>query len=73
MLWLTKFTSPDLVALKIKHDSKEIIMALSYKDGNMTVPPPNTNLLIDYADKHKQPLIIGSDTNAQHKLWGNKK
>ena len=40
--------------------------------GNMTIPPPNTNRLIDYADKHKLPLIIGSDTNAQHKLWGNK-
>ena len=36
------------------------------------IPPPNTNRLIDYADKHKLPLIIGSDTNAQHKLWGNK-
>ena len=33
----------------------------------MTIPPP-----IDYADKHKLPLIIGSDTNAQHKLWSNK-
>ena len=43
-------------------------MASSYMDGNMTIPPPN----IDYADKHKLPLIIGSDTNAQHKFWGNK-
>ena len=47
-------------------------MASSYMDGNMMIPPPNTNRLIDYADKHKLPLIIGSDTNAQHKLWGNK-
>ena len=69
---LTQFTTPDLVALKIKHDSKEIIMASSHMDGNMTIPPPNTNCLIDYADKHKLPLILGSDTNAQHKLWGNK-
>ena len=69
---LTQFTTPDLVALKIKRDSKEIIMASSYMDGNMMIPPPNTNRLIDYADKHKLPLIIGSDTNAQHKLWGNK-
>ena len=69
---LTQFTTPDLVALKIKHDSKEIIMASSYMDGNTMIPPPNTNRLIDYADKHKLPLIIGSDTNAQHKLWGNK-
>ena len=57
---LTQFTTPDLVALKIKHDSKEIIMASSYMDGNMMIPPPNTNRLIDYADKHKLPLS-GSD------------
>ena len=31
-----------------------------------------TFIRIDYADKHKLPLIIGSDTNAHHKLWGNK-
>ena len=47
-------------------------MASSYMDGNVTIPPTNTNRLIDYADKHKLPLIIGSDTNAQRKLWGNK-
>ena len=69
---LTQFTSPDLVALTIKHDSKEIVMASSYMDGNMTILPPNMNRLIDYADKHKLPLIIVADTNEEHKLWGNK-
>ena len=47
-------------------------MASSYMDDSMTIPPPNMIRLIDYADKHKLPLIIVSDTNAQHKLWGNK-
>ena len=70
---LTQFTTPDLVALKIKHDSKDIVMASSFMDGNMAIPPPNTNRFKDYADKHKLLLIIGSDTNAQHKLWGNKR
>ena len=52
---LTQFTSPDLVVLTIMHDSKEIFMASSYTDGNMTIPPLNMNRLIDYADKHKLP------------------
>ena len=62
-----------MVALKIKHDSKEISMASSYMDGNMTISRHNTNhLIFMQIPKHKLPLIIGSDTNTQHKLWGNK-
>ena len=31
-----------------------------------------TSHLINYANNNKLPLIIGSDTNAQHTLWGNR-
>ena len=69
---LVQFTTPDQVAIKIKHDSKEFILASSYMDGTRIVPPPELAPLVAYADKHKLPLIVGSDTNSHHTLWGNK-
>ena len=69
---LKQFTTPDQVAIKIKHDSKEFILASAYMDITNKIPPPQVEPLINYANSCKLPLIIGSDTNAQHKLWGNK-
>ena len=69
---LTQFTTPDQVAIKIKHDSKELILASSYMDGNKVVPPPELAPLVAYANQQKLPLIVGSDTNSHHILWGNK-
>ena len=36
------------------------------------IPPTQSIPLINYANNNKLPLIIGSDTNAQHTLWGNR-
>ena len=41
-------------------------------DKTNKIPPPQVVPLINYANSCKLPLIIDSDTNAQHKLWGNK-
>ena len=41
-------------------------------DINETINSPNLINLINYAASSKVPLIIGSDTNSHHKLWGNK-
>ena len=69
---LDQFTTPDQIAIKIKHDNKEVILASTYMDINDNIPPSQTTPLIKYANDNKLPLIIGSDTNAQHKLWGNR-
>ena len=69
---LEQFTTPDLVAIKIKREEKELILASSYMDITKTAPPPETLPIVKYAEQHKLPLIVGSDTNGHHTLWGNK-
>ena len=69
---LTQFTTPDQVAVKIQLSSTELILAASYMDINGPVPPQETSPLAKYANDNNIPLIIGSDTNSHHTLWGNK-
>ncbi|MCP4489190.1 MAG: hypothetical protein GY820_18040 [Gammaproteobacteria bacterium] len=60
------------MAIKIKREQKELILASSYMDITKSAPPPEHHPLVNYADQQKLPLIIGSDTNGHHTLWGNK-
>ena len=69
---LKQFTTPDQVAIDIKHKDREIIFASIYMDITHDIPPTQCIPLINYANNNKLPLIIGSDTNAQHTLWGNR-
>ena len=69
---LEKFTTPDQVAIKIRVESRELILASSYMDINGPVPPPETTPLAKFALDNKIPLIMGSDTNSHHTLWGNR-
>ena len=41
-------------------------------DITKIIPSPNFSTVVKYAEKQNLPLIVGSDTNARHKLWGNK-
>ena len=41
--------------------------------GKATVPPNEITKIVEYTEKHKLPLIMGSDTNSHHYLWGDKK
>ncbi len=69
---LQNFTTPDQVAIKIRIDSKELILASSYMDINGPVLPPETTPLAKFALDNKLPLIMGSDTNSHHTIWGNR-
>ena len=68
---LAQFTTADQVVLRIKHNKEDLILVTIYMDGNKQVPPPELTPVVEYAKKHDLPLLIGSDTNAQHVLWGN--
>ena len=69
---IPEFTNKDQTTLKIQHNDKSYIINSTYMDINENIPPPQLTELVNYTDKHKLPLIIGTDTNARHKLWGNK-
>ena len=60
---LKQFTTPDQVAIHIKHKDREIIFASIYMDITHDIPPTRSIPLINYANNNKLPLIIGSDTN----------
>ena len=69
---LQQFTTRDQVVIRIKYGKKDIILGSVYMDGNKQVPPESTKPIIAYAKKHKLPLIVGSDTNSRHILWGDR-
>jgi len=71
---LTQFTTPDLIAMKLRLNKGDIVVASCYMDGkpNMAIPPADLSPVVNYARKHNLPLIVGSDTNAHHFAWGNK-
>ena len=69
---LPEFTTADQITLKIRFNSKDFIITSTYMDITKIIPSPNFSTVVKYAEKQNLPLIVGSDTNARHKLWGNK-
>ena len=69
---IKQFTTPDQVAIKIKLSSTELILASSYMDITGPAPPTESTPLAKYAIDNNLPLIMGSDTNSHHTLWGNR-
>ncbi|KAL5251709.1 hypothetical protein ACHWQZ_G014754 [Mnemiopsis leidyi] len=72
----TKLAELDLlykkVAVRIRLNTTDLILASSYMDINGPAPPNETLPLVKYATDNKLPLIMGSDTNFHHTLWGNR-
>ena len=69
---LKQFTTPDQVAVKIQLNSTELILSSLYMDINGPAPPLESTPLAKFAADNKLPLIVGSDTNSHHTLWGNR-
>ena len=71
---LTQFTTADQIAIKIQIKNKEVVLCSAYMEGGKaTVPPNEITKIVEYTKKHKIPLIMGTDTNSHHYLWGDKK
>ena len=71
---IKEFTSRDCVAIKIIINNKPIILASIYMDvEDKDFPPKSVTELTKYATKTNTPLIVGSDTNSHHTIWGDKK
>ena len=70
---LTQFTTKDQIAIQLKHDKEDIILVSSYMDYTSSQCPPTELIkLVDHAKKQGLPLIVGSDTNSHHTIWGNR-
>ncbi|KAL5253960.1 hypothetical protein ACHWQZ_G013652 [Mnemiopsis leidyi] len=69
---IKQFTTPDQVAVRIRLNTTDLILASSYMDINGPAPPNETLPLAKYATDNNLPLIMGSDTYSHHTLWGNR-
>ena len=62
------------MAVKIDINNKKEILASIYMDiEDASFPPKPLIELEKYAKQIDAPLIIGSDTNSHHIIWGDKK
>ena len=70
---INEFTSRDCVAIKLIINNRPIILASIYMDAeDKNFPPKSVTELTNYATKTDMPLIVGSDTNSHHTIWGDK-
>lgn len=69
---LSKFCNPDIIVLRIKiNNSYTIILASIYMDITKPIPSKDITDITKYATHFNLPLIIGTDSNAHHTLWGS--
>lgn len=74
---LPQFCDGDITSLlmhkTIGHFENGIIFCSGYlpHDDDGLLPSPKLRATIDFAHKHKYPIIIGCDANAHHFLWGS--
>ena len=71
---LPDLTNHDQTVVCVKLNSVTIILASVYMDykSSAGAPPPALQPVIDYANQLQATLIIGSDTNSRHVLWGDR-
>ncbi len=61
-----------VIALDADEQTGTIILASGYMDINEDAPPAEFNLLVDYCNSKRIPLIMGVDSNAHSVTWGEK-
>jgi splicing factor 45 len=77
VLPLLEFCSRDATTVRITDTygeaCKELIVASAHLPYDSDEPPPTKEMRdnIDYCHSRKKQLIIGSDANAHHTLWGS--
>ena len=71
---MPEFSNRDQVVINLNINNINFIIASIYMDGraDQIVPPPSMEPLVTYADNKRATLIIGSDTNCRHMLWGDR-
>ena len=73
---LNDYCDADIVAVAIRgrigpNNHRRIVFASVYMAHGLPVPPVKMEELVRYCEDKRLPLIIGSDVNAHHQLWGS--
>lgn len=75
-LILNQFSDDDLVAVRICRNSIEggdFVIVSAYLPYDSPTPPPGPSLtrIVDFCEKEKIPMLIGTDSNSHHTIWGS--
>ena len=71
---LSQYCGPDMATIAIKHkDSKITVFSSIYLPYDSVQPPPGdlTISLTDFCEQRSWGLIIGTDANSHHTVWGS--
>lgn len=73
---LNQFSDADVVSVRICRKSDEggdFVVVSAYMPYGSAVPPPGPSIekIVNFCKKERIPLIIGTDSNAHHIIWGS--
>lgn len=70
---LNQFCSRDLTAVQIQTDDQQpLVLASAYMPGDGDIPSRELAGLVEHCEASNWDLIISTDCNAHHPLWGSK-
>ena len=71
---MPQFSNADVVAVRarsVRREGDSFIFASTYMAQEEPAPPETLKELVAFSDKEKIPLVIGTDANAHHTVWGS--
>jgi len=69
---LLDFWSRDLIAIRTRWPSDDVVLASGYLPGDENIFPSREMIrLINYCENNSIPLVLGCDANAHHTSWGS--
>ena len=69
---LGQYSNSDITTIRITLGNKVIVLCSCYLDINFTLPDPTIEALCNHCNTNNIPLIIATDTNSRHTVWGDK-
>lgn len=71
---LTEFCSRDLCAIRLQLPDtarcRDVVMASAYMPEGDSPPPNDLCRLVNHCERSDLELVVGTDSNAHHPLWG---
>ncbi|CAK1593923.1 unnamed protein product [Parnassius mnemosyne] len=71
---LTDFCSRDMYAVAIQYtQERRLVVASVYMPEEDTLPPHDLGRLVNFCERTGLEVVIGTDSNTHHPLWGMEK
>ena len=68
---LSEYSNADMVVASLEINNKQYWIASVYMAHDNEMPPPGMKTLVEAAEVKNKNLIVGSDANAHHHMWGS--